>query len=116
MWNRPTQKQLAKLPPLYSTEGVELKEKIVRMHFFLGGSDWWAVEYSPEKELFFGFVCLGGDKQNAEWGYFSLPELVVQRFSGMEIDRDLYWTVRPVCKVAEIPDDKYHDRNLDSVL
>ncbi|MCR9096386.1 MAG: DUF2958 domain-containing protein [bacterium] len=31
--------------------------------------------------------------QDAEWGYFSLPELRSLRTrSGIEVDRDLHWT------------------------
>lgn len=102
MWNRPTEKQLAKLPAMYSTENIDVKDKVIRMHFFLGGSDWYATEYSSQKELFFGFVILNGDMLNAEWGYFSLDELAVQRLAGIEIDRDLYWKPRPARDIDKI--------------
>jgi len=101
MWNKPTQKQLAALPPLYSTEDVEEEDKIIQMHFFLGGSDWYAVEYSPDDQRFFGFVILNGDMLNAEWGYFSLPELCEVKANGViEVDREILW--RP-CPVREVP-------------
>jgi len=103
MWNKPIEKQLAKLPTMYSTENIDVKDKVIQMHFFLGGSDWYATEYSPEKELFFGFVILNGDTLNAEWGYFSLPELAEIKVRGLEVDRDLSWDVRPAQEVAEIP-------------
>jgi len=102
MWNKPTKKQLERLPAMYSTENIDVKDKVIRMHFFLGGCDWYATEYSPEKELFFGFVILNGDILNAEWGYFSLPELMMQMKNGMEIDRDLYWKARPAREVEKI--------------
>ena len=116
MWNKPTDKQLAKLPPLYSTENVEPKDKIVQMHFFLFGSDWWAVEYSPEEKLFFGFVCLAGLEDCAEWGYFSLRELVELKIQGAEIDRDLFWEVRPVREVMDIPRSERQGRSHDAIL
>jgi hypothetical protein len=96
MWNKPTDKQLSKLPPLYSTENIKAEDKTIRMHFFYGSSDWYAAEYSPEKGLFFGLAIIGGDKLNAEWGYFSLQELCAFRERGFEIDRDLHWKPCPM--------------------
>lgn len=91
MWNKPTEKQLSKVPVFYSTENVLLKEKLVHMHFFIGGSDWYAVEYSPEEGLFFGFAILNNDYEMAEWGYFSLQELSELKMSFLEVDRDLHF-------------------------
>ena len=103
MWNKPTQKQLAALPPLYSTEDVEEEDKIIQMHFFLGGSDWYAVEYSPDDQRFFGFVILNGDMLNAEWGYFSLPELCEVKANGViEVDRDIPWIPCPARNLLKI--------------
>jgi hypothetical protein len=102
MWNKPTEKQLAILPAMYSTENIDVKDKVIQMHFFFGGSDWYATEYSPEKELFFGFVILNDDALNAEWGYFSLPEMCEINFQGVEIDRDLYWKACPAKDVEKI--------------
>ena len=90
MWNKPTRKELNAIPRLYSTENITAKDKIIRMHFFLGSSDWLAVEFDGE-DLFFGYVSLNDDKENAEWGYFSLSELADINFLGFQIDRDLYW-------------------------
>ncbi|MDL2279305.1 DUF2958 domain-containing protein [Desulfovibrio sp. OttesenSCG-928-G11] len=90
MWNAPSPHELAKLPKFYETEDVPAADKIIHMHFFLGGSDWFAAEYDGE-DLFFGFVILNNDEANAEWGYFSLSELAAINFLGFEIDRDLYW-------------------------
>jgi len=48
MWNEPTKEQLAKIPGLYETEEVPLEEKLVFLHFFIGGSDWFICEYDGE--------------------------------------------------------------------
>ncbi len=45
MWNIPTEEQLAAIPRLYETEHVDLKDKLIHLHFFLGGCDWYAVEF-----------------------------------------------------------------------
>ena len=85
MWNEPTQERLSKIPKLYETENVPLQEKLIYLHFFIGGSDWFVAEY--DDDLFFGFVVLNGDLQMAEWGYVSFPELKSIKVQGwLEID------------------------------
>ena len=49
MWNKPNSEELSKIPGLYSSEQIPLKEKVIYMHFFLGGCDWYASEYEPEE-------------------------------------------------------------------
>ena len=69
MWNKPSEDELRQLPELYSTEGTRLEDKLVHMHFFLGGCDWFLAEYSQKDRIFFGYAILNNDLQNAEWGY-----------------------------------------------
>jgi hypothetical protein len=98
MWNKPSEKELAALPRLYSTVKIPFDKKIIHMHFFIGRCDWYIAEYSPKKRIFFGFANLGDD-QMAEWGYISLDELEEINIGGLEIDRDLWW--KPI-RFAEI--------------
>ena len=72
MWNEPSKERLAKIPRLYKTENVPLKEKEIHLHFFIGVCDWFICEYD---DLFFGFAILNNDMQMAEWGYVSFSEL-----------------------------------------
>lgn len=102
MWNKPTQQELSKIPALYSSEETPLKEKVIHMHFFIGGCDWYATEYNPEDGLFFGFAILNNDLEMAEWGYFSLQELSEVKVKFLEIDRDLYWKPVKACEVERI--------------
>ncbi|MDP1854229.1 MAG: DUF2958 domain-containing protein [Candidatus Omnitrophota bacterium] len=99
MWNMPTKEEMAKLPAFYSSEEVHLKKKMIHMHFFIGGCDWYACEYSPEEKCFFGFAILNNDLEMAEWGYFSLEELSSLKVSFVEVDRDLHWNP---CKASEV--------------
>ena len=105
MWNEPSKKRLNQIPSLYSTQDIPLQEKEVWLHFYIAGSDWWAVEFHHDGgDLFFGFV-LNGDYQNAKWGYFSLSEMRSIKISGfLEIDCELeeYWHVRPANLVNAI--------------
>ena len=102
MWNKPSDAELAKLPAFYSTEEVPLKEKLILMHFFIAGCDWYVTEYSPEEKCFFGFAILNGDLNNAEWGYFSLEELSSLKVSFLEVDKDCHWTPKKAVEIEKI--------------
>jgi hypothetical protein len=88
MWNIPTQDQLSRIPKLYETEDLPLKDKLIHLHFFIGGCDWWIAEYDGD-DLFWGFADLG-DPQNAEWGYISFSELKDIQIKGIEIDCEIF--------------------------
>ncbi len=90
MRNRPTEEQLNRIPDLYKTEKIPPGNKIIHLHFFFGSSDWYVAEYDGEN-LFFGFVILNNDMDNAEWGYFSFTELDEFKFNGMEIECESCW-------------------------
>ena len=94
MWNKPTEKQLAKLPKLYATENVSTKNKLIHMHFFMSGSDWYIAEYDPKERIFFGYAVLNGDWEMAEWGYTSYDELLNLKKDYVQVDRDLHWKIK----------------------
>ena len=103
MWNKPSKEELAALPPLYTFQDTPLPNVPIGMHFFLGGSDWYAAEYSPEENIFWGFAIINNDLQNAEWGYYSLEELAAINVKGfLEIDRDLHWKTIEAGKIPKI--------------
>jgi hypothetical protein len=102
MWNIPTKEQLAKIPKLYETEDIPPDEKLVYLHFFLGGSDWYITEYDGQ-DTFFGYAILNGDTEMAEWGYISFRELKDLKVRpGFEVDCDLLWQVRPASQLDKI--------------
>ena len=103
MWNLPSTQRLSKIPKLYQTESVSLQNKLIYLHFFIGGSDWYVSEFDGQ-DTFWGFAILSGDYLNAEWGYFTFSELKAINLRGMEIDCELeeYWTVRPATQVGKI--------------
>jgi hypothetical protein len=101
MWNTPSKDTLATIPRLYATEHLPLQDKVIHLHFFIGGCDWYIAEFDGE-DLFFGFAILNNDYTNAEWGYISFSELKDINIRGVEIDYDLYWKVRRFCEVDEI--------------
>ena len=104
MWNLPNQNRLDLIPRLYQTEHIPLKDKLVHLHMFLGGCDWYVIEYDGT-DIFWGYAILSGDYQNNELGYFSLSELKAIKINGwLEIDCELeeYWERRPLSEVDKI--------------
>ena len=113
MWNEPTEVELNKIPRLYATENVPARDKVIHLHLFLGNSDWFIVEYDGN-DTFFGFVCLNGWQDCAEWGYISFRELKQLKVDApvsingqralipLEVDRDLNWISRNAFNVSLI--------------
>lgn len=90
------------LPALYSCEGQ--KDPSVHVKYFSTFSSWtwYVIEGSQEEDdfVFFGFV-VGFE---GEWGYFSLSQLEeVKGPHGLGIERDLYFTPKPISQIPEIP-------------
>ena len=85
------------LPALYSQEGKGW-DAIAQVKFFTPTSSWtwWATEYDPEQRLFFGLV----EGFERELGYFSLDEMEEAKGPfGIGVERDLYWTPKPLKEV-----------------
>ena len=107
MWNVPTKERLSKIPRLYETENIKTENKLIYLHFFIGGCDWYIAEFNGE-DLFWGFAILN-DIQNAEWGYISFSELRDINIGGHEIDCELeeYWKVRKASEIKRITQCRY---------
>jgi len=104
MWNTPTEDRLSRIPRLYETEHIPLQDKLIYLHFFIGGCDWYVAEFDGE-DIFWGFAILNDDFQNAEWGYISFNELKSIRVGGwLEIDCELeeLWCVRKASEIGKI--------------
>jgi hypothetical protein len=101
MWNEPSQSRLDAVPRLYETENIPLKNKLIHLHFFIGGCDWYVAEFDGE-DTFFGYSILNLDYPNAEWGYFSLAELKSLSVGWFEVDCEEPWDVVPAYAIPEI--------------
>lgn len=104
MWNVPSQDRLSRIPKLYETEALPLKDKIIHLHFFLGGCDWYVAEYDGE-DLFWGYAILNADFENAEWGYMSLEEMkAIRTPHGLEIDCETEhaWILKRAGEIGKI--------------
>lgn len=104
MWNIPNEERLAQIPKLYETEHTPLKDKLIYLHFFIGGTDWYLIEFDGE-DLFWGFTILNGDLQNAEFGYISFKELKEIKVGGwLEVDCETeeVWQIRKASEIDKI--------------
>ncbi len=104
MWNLPSKERLDRIPRLYETENIPLRDKLIHLHFFIGGCDWYVAEYDGD-DLFFGYAILNDDHDCAEWGYISFRELKEVRIGGcLEIDCETeeMWTVRKASEIERI--------------
>lgn len=101
MWNVPSGGRLRNLPQLYETESIPLKDKVIHLHFFIAGCDWFIAEYDG-KDLFWGYAILNNDSQNAEWGYVSFEELKSVKAGFVEVDFDLYFQPKKASEIKKI--------------
>ena len=104
-----TQDLLAKIPPLYSSEGTPLNEKTIYAKFFTpdGNATWYVAEYDPQERLIFGWATLGDDEM-AEWGYSSLDELESAKGPmGLHVERDKFFKPRPFKDVIAEHDQRH---------
>jgi hypothetical protein len=83
------------MPKLHGTENIDNKDVKIRAKYFdvLSNWKWYATEYDPDREVFFGLVV----GHFPEWGYFNLSELE----SINTVERELYWRAK---KASEIPE------------
>ena len=104
MWNIPNKIRLAEIPKLYETENTPLKDKLIYLHFFIAGCDWYIAEYDGE-DLFWGFAILNNDYEMAEWGYISFSELKALKLNRLfEVDCEIEeaWEVRKASEIEKI--------------
>ena len=91
-----TKEILKTLPALHSQENNS--DPMVRVKFFHPFSNWtwYGVEYDG-KDLFYGLV----DGHEKELGYFSLSELQSINVKGLGIERDMYFTPKPLSEIMK---------------
>ncbi len=84
-----TKAEIAKLPLLYSSEEIALKDKMVHYKFFTPWSNWtWYAMECDGEHYCFGFV----EGHEDELGYFSLKELAsVKGPFGLKIEKDRFF-------------------------
>ena len=105
MEHLPTKEQLGIMPGLGATQDIEPKNKLIHLHFFLAGIQWYAAEYDPRTEVFYGFVVMANDYLNSEWEYFSLQDLKGLRWRKLiEVELNPYFNPKVAGKIETIRD------------
>ena len=62
-----------------------------------GAGTWYIAEYDPETRIAYGLAQI----HEAEFGSFSMEELVAYRGRfGLPLERDLWWTPRPLQEIV----------------
>ncbi|RKZ07084.1 hypothetical protein DRQ25_12410 [Candidatus Fermentibacteria bacterium] len=88
MRNPPTDKQLSKIPKVYSTDGIKLKDKKCYMKFFVTNWRWYILEYNAKDREFFA-LAVTPYVPDGELGYVSYDELRDMKIRGyIEVERD----------------------------
>jgi len=92
--------RLSSMPRLYEAQSVPYPERWVQARFLRENGEWFAVEYDPEQQLFYGYIDVRPGPPH--WGYFGLDEIVDCWIPSLcpELEMDLDWAPR---QVKEIP-------------
>jgi len=53
-----TEAELARLPALDGAQHIRFEDKIIYLHFFILGCEWYVAEYDPREKIFLGFANL----------------------------------------------------------
>lgn len=85
----------ARFASVGSQENVADPVVIAKFFHPMSSWTWYATEYDPTDKIFFGRV----DGFESEWGNFSLEELETTKARGLGMERDLYWTEKPISQV-----------------
>ena len=99
-------KELAKqFPKLYSGEKVPEGDRVVIAKFFhpMSHQTWYATEYDPDEQIFYGYVDTGDDGYS-EWGNFSLAEMQDLKVKGLGMERDIHFTPQKIGNVSGLQD------------
>lgn len=114
-----TTPQARALPRLRSTDGAGFAA-IAQVKFFAGALTWFAVEFDPAEELFFGYVYNAADPDFSEFGYFSAAELSARQTPDLRqlgdgrfalvpvVERDIHFAPKPLGEaVADLTGGKF---------
>jgi len=98
MWAKPNKAELARMEKNWD---IDEDNSEITGHFFMGNCDWWVAGKDPNSTRCFGYVCLNGDWQMSEWGYFDIAELETLQKGFMQVDFDKHWTVKRFNEIKE---------------
>jgi len=105
MINRPNESELLKLAQNKIHKNTPLEERVMHMHFFLDGHDWYLSEYDPLSRTFFGYVVPQDQYHKAGWSRFSIDDLYQMRgHKNRRVTRNTDWIPRRAMEIDRIRD------------
>jgi hypothetical protein len=120
-----TAEQARVIPALYAQEGQHY-DATVYVKFFYGTFTWYATEYDPREQMFYGVVFNEGMRDQlplGEPGYFTAEELATFRGQwGLQVERDIHFkpqTLRVALKQehgVEVPADDGADEDVTPAM
>ena len=114
MINKPAESELMKLAEIKIDKNTPLEDRVIYMHFFLDGHDWYLSEYDPQRRVFFGYMVPNDEYHNARWDYFSIDELDRMRSkSDTEVTRNTHWEPKRAIDVDRIRDAYTWKKNME---
>ena len=117
MLNRPTESELLELAQIKVDKDAPLEDRVIHMHFFLDGHDWYVSEYDPRRRHFFGYMIPNDDYHLARWGYFCFDELDrARKNANAEVVRNTSWHPKKAIQIDRIRDVYAWQKNLQRRL
>ena len=105
MINRPEESELLKLAQIEVDKNTPLEERVMHMHFFLDGHDWYLSEYNPFSRTFFGYYVPHDQYHKACWGHFNIDDLYYMRdYKNRRVTRNTDWMPRRAMEIDRIRD------------
>src|ERR1035441_7366244 len=111
----PPRKVLAKIPALYATEEIPFEDKVIHLHYFSAGTDYYIAELSFEpgedgqsgRWLGFGYARLANQPEGAEWGLIDITALEAVKARSRQglpvlVERDKWFEAQAFSAITEV--------------
>ena len=113
MWNIPSEERLEKIPRFHKTRNTPLEDRLVYLHFFIRGFNWYVFEFDG-KDLFWGYTILYEcADDNILFSFRALKALKTED-ELVEVDCETTdkWMIRKLSEIAEIKKHLQHENEL----
>lgn len=113
MWNIPSKERLEKIPRFHKTRKIPLKDRLVYLHFFIRGFNWYVFEFDG-KDLFWGYTILYDFASEDVLFSFEALKVLKTEDESVEVDCETAdkWMIRKLSEIDEIRKHLQHDKNL----
>jgi len=86
-------------------KNTPLEERVIHMHFFMDGHDWYLSEYDPISRTFYGYYVPQDQYHRACWGRFNIDDLYYMRdHKNRRVTRNTDWMPRRAMDIDRVRD------------